>query len=291
MNSHNVAPKRKRKATLVALVTAGMLSAAGTGSILLGLSGTTSGTEVGTVASHRPSVNIDSLYDAKANETTKVDSSYAQAITPDQTLNGHVSWYGPGFHGRRTASGERFDSDRLTAAHRTLPFGTILRLADSKSGRAILVRVTDRGPFCRGRLLDVSEGAASRLGIKGRGTADVQIEVFSHDQASSTMTFDRDGRAVAPHGFSVLVKETQNFDEAYALQQSLNNGTEDRAFLTEIRNGGQVYYKVCLGLFSSQRLCQSLATDLASDYVTEVIRFDKGSLERFDLAQSDFAGN
>ena len=88
-----------------------------------------------------------------------------------------ASWYGPGFHGRRTASGERFDANAMSAAHPTLPFGTRVRVTNLRNGRSVRVRVTDRGPFARGRALDVSYGAARALGMVGHGTARVRIEV------------------------------------------------------------------------------------------------------------------
>ncbi|HLY38392.1 MAG TPA: septal ring lytic transglycosylase RlpA family protein [Candidatus Binatia bacterium] len=86
-----------------------------------------------------------------------------------------ASWYGPGFHGRRTASGERFDANGMSAAHPTLPFGTHLCVTNVANGRSVRVRVTDRGPFRRGRSLDLSYGAARRLGILDRGTARVRV--------------------------------------------------------------------------------------------------------------------
>jgi rare lipoprotein A len=86
-----------------------------------------------------------------------------------------ASWYGPGFHGRRTASGERFDANAMSAAHPTLPFGTHLCVTEVASGRTVRVRVTDRGPFRPGRSLDLSYGAARKLGIVGRGTARVRV--------------------------------------------------------------------------------------------------------------------
>jgi len=87
-----------------------------------------------------------------------------------------ASWYGPGFHGRRTASGQVFDQKRLTAAHKTLPFGTKLRVTNLRNGRSVLVTVNDRGPFVRNRQLDLSRGAAQRLDLIRRGTAPVLIE-------------------------------------------------------------------------------------------------------------------
>ena len=90
---------------------------------------------------------------------------------------GSASWYGGGFHGRRTASGERFDMYALTAAHRTLPFGTLVRVHSLVNGRDVEVRITDRGPFSRGRVIDVSRAAAQELGMLGMGFKEVVLLV------------------------------------------------------------------------------------------------------------------
>lgn len=92
---------------------------------------------------------------------------------------GFASFYGAEFDGRRTASGARFDSDALTAAHRTLPFGTRVRVTNLKNGRSVVVTINDRGPFRRGRVLDVSKRAASDLGFVRAGVARVRLDLLS----------------------------------------------------------------------------------------------------------------
>lgn len=89
-----------------------------------------------------------------------------------------ASWYGSGFQGQRAASGVRFDGRALTAAHRTLPFGTRLRVRNPRSGAVVIVTVTDRGPWVPGRDLDLSYAAASRLGLVAQGVSEVEIEVL-----------------------------------------------------------------------------------------------------------------
>lgn len=90
---------------------------------------------------------------------------------------GSASWYGPRFHGRLTASGERYDKYALTAAHKTLPFGTIVRVRSLTLGREVDVRINDRGPFAAGRIIDVSEAAAEALGLTASGVAEVSLNV------------------------------------------------------------------------------------------------------------------
>jgi rare lipoprotein A len=99
---------------------------------------------------------------------------------------GLASWYGGSLHGRRTASGERFDQDALTAAHRTLPLGTRVRVTNLENGRSVIVTVTDRGPFVRGRVIDLSRGAARRLGILRTGTARVRVEPIDGAKTASS---------------------------------------------------------------------------------------------------------
>ncbi len=88
---------------------------------------------------------------------------------------GVASWYGKKFHGRRTASGERYDMFRLTAAHRTLPFGARVRVVNLRNGRVVTVRINDRGPFVKGRIIDLSYAAARELGMVRSGLAQVEI--------------------------------------------------------------------------------------------------------------------
>ena len=91
---------------------------------------------------------------------------------------GKASWYGRQFHGRTTASGEPFDMFTLTAAHRTLPFGTRVRVTNLETGRSVVVRVNDRGPFAAARIIDVSYAAAKALGMVGAGVARVEMVVL-----------------------------------------------------------------------------------------------------------------
>ena len=91
---------------------------------------------------------------------------------------GWASWYGPGFQNRRAANGEVFDTERMTAAHRTLPLNSIARVTNVKTGETVLVRITDRGPFVHDRMLDLSRAAARKLSVYQHGTALVRIEVL-----------------------------------------------------------------------------------------------------------------
>ncbi|MFH0988391.1 MAG: septal ring lytic transglycosylase RlpA family protein [bacterium] len=94
------------------------------------------------------------------------------------TLEGIASYYADEFHGRQTSNGEVYDKNALTAAHRTFPFGTLVRVTNLEQNLSTIVRVNDRGPFKEGRLIDLSEGAAKELGMIQKGTARVKLEVL-----------------------------------------------------------------------------------------------------------------
>ncbi len=102
---------------------------------------------------------------------------------------GTASWYGPGFHGRKTASGERFDQNKLTAAHRSLPLDTVVKVTNLDNGKAVKVSINDRGPYVGKRVIDLSRAAARKLDMTDDGTARVRIEVAelpgSNEQASA----------------------------------------------------------------------------------------------------------
>lgn len=93
--------------------------------------------------------------------------------------SGIASWYGGKFNGRKTANGEIFDTSQLTAAHKTLPFGTIVKVENIQNGKSVEVRINDRGPFVEGRIIDLSRAGAEAIGMIGTGIAQVRIEVVS----------------------------------------------------------------------------------------------------------------
>jgi rare lipoprotein A len=99
-------------------------------------------------------------------------------VLPSNVQEGIASWYGPGFHGKRTSSGERFDQYDFTAAHRTLPLGSWVVVTNKTNGRSIQVYVNDRGPYIQGRVIDLSYAAARAIGMLGPGTVPVRIVVL-----------------------------------------------------------------------------------------------------------------
>ncbi len=98
---------------------------------------------------------------------------------PLSVSTGKATWYGGRFHGRKTASGERFNENDFTCAHRKLPFGSLVRVVNLENQQAVMVRVNDRGPYGKGRIIDVSKAAAEKLGMIDRGVVKVRVEVMS----------------------------------------------------------------------------------------------------------------
>ena len=130
------------------------------------------------------------------SETTSGASVQKIGVEPDgrktsprraakHALNGTASWYGPGFHGKKTASGEIYDQTKLTAAHKTLPLGTKARVTNLDNGSAVEVEINDRGPFVDGRIIDLSRAAAGALGLIKSGTAPVRVELIAEETASN----------------------------------------------------------------------------------------------------------
>ena len=122
------------------------------------------------------------LGDGTAEPVTEVTGKPAPPVqrvaAVRASYRGMASWYGPGFHGRRSASGESFNQHAMTAAHRTLPFGTQVRVTNVNNGRQVVVRINDRGPYSHGRIIDLSAGAASAIGLRSAGVGPVLIEVL-----------------------------------------------------------------------------------------------------------------
>ena len=122
---------------------------------------------------------------AAAQEVEVTDNPIAgivqQADSETEIDGGMASYYGNELAGNRTASGERFDPDQLTAAHRTLPFGSKVRVTNMSNGDSVIVRINDRGPFAHGRVIDVSQAAAREIGMHRSGTARVKLALLNDD--------------------------------------------------------------------------------------------------------------
>jgi rare lipoprotein A len=135
-------------------------------------------------AEAKPPRRARTKMDQMAARPAMSEEAVQQSVRPDATIasviseifqRGRASWYGPGFDGRRTASGERFQSQAMTAAHPSLPFGTRVRVTHVSTGRSVVVRINDRGPFHGGRIIDLAAGPARMLGLTSVGSAYVSL--------------------------------------------------------------------------------------------------------------------
>jgi rare lipoprotein A len=166
---------------------------------------------------------------------------------------GYASWYGAQHQGKRTASGEVYDMNLLTAAHRTLPFGTRLLVTNRDTSQSAEVRVNDRGPFVKGRILDVSYAAARQLGAVGAGIFPVRLRVIALPGTRA------DGPA-GDGGFTVQVGAFTSRARAEALRETVGGD----AVISESTVAGETLYRVRVGSFPDRTQATPIARSLTS---------------------------
>lgn len=130
----------------------------------------------------------DSRLNALPSSSDKSSLANAEPITSGPNISdfeqrGRASWYGRGFHGRKTASGEKYNMNALTAAHRTLPLASFVRVTNQTNQKSVIVKINDRGPYAKGRVIDLSYAAATMLGMRGAGVGSVKIEGLTPQEA------------------------------------------------------------------------------------------------------------
>lgn len=177
---------------------------------------------------------------------------------------GMASWYGPGFHGNKTANGERYDMHRLTAAHRTLPLGSIAVVRSMTSGRQVTVRINDRGPFARGRVLDLSLAGAQALAMTGNGTDEIELRVV--------------GYTPRPEGMGLLRVQVGAFGDVQNARTLLERIRADYpgGRITAVDTPDGRRYRVQIGQFVAEAEAQQAAARLNRKYDIQslVIRDD-----------------
>jgi len=165
---------------------------------------------------------------------------------------GTASWYGVEEHGRQAASGERFSMYGYTAAHKSLPIGTVVRVTNLENGRDVIVRINDRGPFVGGRIIDLSYTAAKSLDMIGKGTAKVKVEVISAP--------GRKGNYFEPK-YTVQIGSFRDKENALSLKEELNRMLSD-VKVEAIDLDGDIYHRVRIGQFSRKHEAEKLAVKL-----------------------------
>lgn len=190
--------------------------------------------------------------------------SGADSLWAQFKQTGYASYYHDRFTGRRTTNGERYDPNKFTAAHRTLPFGTLLRVTVVKTGRTCVVRVNDRGPYAKSRILDLSKVAAKQLGIVGGGVAKVTIEVIPKDKIKSpadtssgepsiftaiTLNEMQDmNRKIVKHkGYSVQLFSADSYEKAYEYANTVSTQVILPLYIWMVTDGQKFYFRVLAG--------------------------------------------
>jgi rare lipoprotein A len=165
------------------------------------------------------------------------------------TQEGMASWYGRKFHGRKTSNGEIYDMYAMTGAHKTLPMGTQVKVVNLQNGREVVIRINDRGPFVRGRIIDLSYAAAKQVGLVGPGTARVRIETLGQPGADASNQ-ENLSAAKAPSGgsFAVQIGSFTSKENARRLVEKLQKEV-GAASIHQNRIGDTLYFRVNAGRY------------------------------------------
>ncbi len=172
---------------------------------------------------------------------------------------GIASWYGPNFQGKLTANGEIYNMYETTAAHRTLPFHSIVKVTNLENGRSLVVRINDRGPYAKGRILDCSKAVAKSLGMIDKGTAKVKIEVISLGEIV-------DRNLASGTVFAIQVGSFSNSSAARNFLSSLQQRYPSQiGYLISTKVNGREMHRVRLGPYSTRQQAEGLLKKLQKD--------------------------
>lgn len=189
--------------------------------------------------------------------------TYPDAGAGEVIEEGVASWYGPNFHGKLTANGERYDMYGLTAAHRTLPFNTLLRVENKDNGESVVVRVNDRGPFAKNRIIDLSRKAAETIDMIGNGTAPVRLVLLEGDLENSRTT------DLKTATYTVQLGSFESEAGAFELSRKIKGSRVERIPLNN-QTVYRVYYGVYVDKDEAQRNLQDLRNEGFSGYVKQI---------------------
>ncbi len=177
---------------------------------------------------------------------------YPTVVNVGDKFRGVASWYGDKFHGRRTSNSEIYNMYDLTAAHKTLPMNTIVKVTNLKNGKSVIVRINDRGPFVKSRIIDLSYKAASQIDMIRDGTAKVELEVLSFDKTAHKFA-NKHPKSITLENFSVQIgsfskkRGAQIYKQRYALVDN-----RYQAYIKRYNYDDKILYKVMLKGFKSE---------------------------------------
>ncbi|HUI68432.1 MAG TPA: septal ring lytic transglycosylase RlpA family protein [Nitrospirota bacterium] len=202
------------------------------------------------------------------NASQRPYTVYGQRYEPLESHEGFVqtgvaSWYGKDFHGKTTSNGEIYDMNAMTAAHKTLPLGVYVKVYNRDNGREAIVRINDRGPFVKGRIIDLSYGAAKKLGIDVAGTASVRIEALGYrvggpagrEEYSSQVNYDAGN-------YTVQVGAFKDYQNAVKLSEEMKKAVG----FSEIHPAivyGELFYRVYAGNHTSLKSAEAAETNFS----------------------------
>ncbi|MGH7884407.1 MAG: septal ring lytic transglycosylase RlpA family protein [Thermodesulfobacteriota bacterium] len=172
------------------------------------------------------------------------------------TQIGEASWYGDKEHKKQTASGEKFNKNAYTAAHKTLPFDTVVRVTNLQNGRDVVVKINDRGPFIGDRIIDLSYQSAKSIDMIRTGTAKVKVEVLSTPSKRTTTLFEA--------LYTVQVGSFSSRINAESMKKDINMVSSEYARIEPIEFRGNTYYRVRVGMFSKRAQAEDLSRQLRS---------------------------
>ncbi len=195
----------------------------------------------------------------------EVDGKRYQPLRDHQGFQqtGIASWYGGKFHGRKTSNGEIYNMYEMTAAHKTLPLGVMVRVTHLGSGRSILLRINDRGPFVAGRVIDLSYAAAKKLNIVDAGTARVRVEALGYRQVEKGQVSYRPPTSYDAGNFSVQVGAFSVADNAYRLAAKMRSRYGSAKVQAAVVNG-QKLYRVRVGDYRSLNSAEDAVLNFVS---------------------------
>jgi len=171
------------------------------------------------------------------------------------TQEGIASWYGKDFHGKKTSNGEVYDMHAMTAAHKTLPLGVFVKVRNRENGHETIVRVNDRGPFVKNRIIDLSYSAAKKLGVDAKGTAPVRIEALGYRASGSSGDSYKEPETYDSGNYSVQIGSFKDYQNARRLSEEMKklHGYSEAKTTTV---NGDLFYQVRAGKYTSLKAAE-----------------------------------
>lgn len=182
---------------------------------------------------------------------------YPTVVRTGERFQGRASWYGPKFHGRLTSNGEVYNMYDMTAAHKTLPMNSVVRVTNRDNGKQTVVRINDRGPFVASRIIDLSKAAATKIGMIGTGTAPVELEILGFAEEGATRIVDLKSLRQGPRekiiaSFAVQIGSFRRIQGAMFTQEKHDNTEGYRTIIKDTEYNGERLFRVWLTGFKSE---------------------------------------